>query len=87
MFKTRLMSGIVLVTAGTCYLSVHGRLSAGDVLDRNLTDRYCLNCTGYAVSMRDKRAPGIAGYLAAIVILLSLVVDYLPDSMMLCCWH
>lgn len=78
MFKTRLLSGIVLVLLALLFI-IHG----GYLL---LTVLGVISLIGlfelYRVFGIEKSAPGIVGYVAAIVYYLNLVFDFIPDSMM-----
>ena len=78
MFKTRLLSGIVLVLLALLFI-IHG----GYLL---LTVLGIISLIGlfelYRVFGIEKSAPGIVGYVAAIVYYLNLVFDFIPDSMM-----
>ena len=78
MFKTRLLSGIVLVLLALLFI-IHG----GYLL---LTVLGIISLIGlfelYRVFGIEKSAPGIVGYVAAIVYYLNLVFDFVPDSMM-----
>lgn len=78
MFKTRLLSGIVLVIAALILI-----ITGGDVL---LISTLVLSCIGlfelYRIFGIEKMAPGILGYVAAAVYYLNLRFTFLPDSMM-----
>ena len=78
MFKTRLLSGIVLVLLALLFI-IHG----GYLL---LTVLGIISLIGlfelYRVFGIEKSVPGIVGYVAAIVYYLNLVFDFIPDSMM-----
>ena len=78
MFRTRLISGIVLVLIALVVL-----ISGGPVLAVTL---FLISEIGlfelYRVFGIEKSAPGIVGYVAAIVYYLNLVFDFIPDSMM-----
>ncbi len=77
MFKTRLLSGIVLVAAAFVLL-----LTGGDIL---LISTFVISCIGlfelYRVFGMEKEAPGILGYLAAMVYYADLRFDFLWDTM------
>ncbi len=77
MFKTRLLSGIVLVAAAFVLL-----LTGGDIL---LISTFVISCIGlfelYRVLGMEKEAPGILGYLAALVYYADLRFDFLRDTM------
>lgn len=78
MFKTRLLSGIVLVIAALALI-----ITGGDVL---LVGTLVISCIGmfelYRVFQIEKAAPGIAGYLAAAVYYANLRFAFLSDMMM-----
>lgn len=78
MFKTRLLSGIVLVLAALVLI-----ITGGDVL---LVSTLLISCIGmfelYRIFGIEKAAPGILGYFAAIVYYLNLRFLFLPDMMM-----
>lgn len=79
MFKTRLLSGIVLVAAALVLL-----ICGGDVL---LISTLVISCIGlfelYRIFQIEKAAPGILGYLAAVVYYANLRFGFLWDIMML----
>lgn len=78
MFKTRLLSGIVLVIAALVLI-----ITGGDVL---LVSTLVISCIGmfelYRIFHIEKTAPGILGYLAAIVYYADLRFAFIPDMMM-----
>lgn len=78
MFKTRLLSGIVLVIAALALI-----ITGGDVL---LTGTLIISYIGmfelYRVFKVEKSAPGIVGYLAATIYYVNLKFTFLPDMMM-----
>lgn len=79
MFKTRLLSGIVLVIAALVLI-----ITGGDVL---LVSTLVISYIGmfelYRIFHVEKEAPGIIGYLAATVYYANLRFDFIPDMMML----
>lgn len=78
MFKTRLLSGIVLVVLALVLIITGGNLLWTSLLVISLVGMFEL----YRVFHIEKNAPGFAGYLAAIVFYLNLQLHFLPDSMM-----
>lgn len=78
MFKTRLLSGIVLVIAALALI-----ITGGDVL---LAGTLIISYIGmfelYRVFQIEKSAPGVIGYLAATVYYANLRFAFLPDMMM-----
>ena len=78
MFKTRLLSGIVLVIAALVLI-----ISGGDVL---LISTLVISYIGmfelYRVFKIEKELPGIIGYLAATVYYANLRFEFIPDMMM-----
>ena len=78
MFKTRLLSGIVLVIAALALI-----ITGGDVL---LISTLVISYIGmfelYRIFKIEKAPAGIAGYLAAIVYYLNLLFGFIPDMMM-----
>ncbi len=79
MFKTRLLSGIVLVLAALVLI-----ITGGDVL---LISTLVISYIGmfelYRIFHIEKAAPGIVGYLAATVYYANLRFAFIPDMMML----
>ena len=79
MFKTRLLSGIVLVIAALVLI-----ITGGDVL---LVSTLLISWIGmfelYRIFHIEKSAPGIVGYAAASVYYANLRFGFLPDLMML----
>jgi phosphatidate cytidylyltransferase len=79
MFKTRLLSGIVLVVAALVLI-----ITGGDVL---LVSTLIISYIGMFELLRifhiEKELPGIVGYLAATVYYCNLRFDFMPDMMML----
>lgn len=79
MFKTRLLSGIVLVIVALALI-----LTGGDVL---LVGTLIISYIGmfelYRVFKIEKAAPGIVGYLAATVYYANLRFGFMADTMML----
>ncbi len=77
MFKTRLLSGIVLVAAALALI-----FAGGDVL---LAALFAVSVIGmfelYRILGIEKSAAGIAGYLAAAVFYANLYHPFLPDGM------
>lgn len=78
MFKTRLLSGIVLVIAALVLI-----ITGGDVL---LMSTLVISWIGmfelYRIFHIEKEAPGILGYLVAAVYYADLRFSFLPDMMM-----
>lgn len=78
MFKTRLLSGIVLVIVALALI-----ITGGNVL---LTGTLVISYIGmfelYRVFKVEKSAPGIVGYLAATIYYANLRFAFLPDMMM-----
>ncbi|MBP3488250.1 MAG: phosphatidate cytidylyltransferase [Roseburia sp.] len=78
MFKTRLISGIVLVIAALVLI-----ITGGDVL---LVSTLVISWIGmfelYRIFHIEKEMPGILGYLAAAVYYANLRFSFLPDTMM-----
>ena len=79
MFKTRLLSGIVLVIAALVLI-----ITGGDVL---LVSTLVISYIGmfelYRVFDIEKKAPGIVGYLVATVYYANLRFEFMSDTMML----
>lgn len=79
MFKTRLLSGIVLVIAALVLI-----ITGGDVL---LVSTLLISWIGmfelYRIFHIEKSAPGIVGYATAAVYYANLRFGFLPDLMML----
>ena len=77
MFKTRLLSGIVLVIAALALI-----ITGGDVL---LISTLVISYIGmfelYRIFHIEKEAVGIIGYLAATVYYCNLKFAFLPDTM------
>ena len=78
MFKTRLLSGIVLVILALILIITGGNLLWCSLMVISLVGMFEL----YRVFHIEKSAPGFAGYLAAIVFYLNLQLHFLPDSML-----
>ena len=77
MFKTRLISGIVLVAAALVLI-----ITGGNVLFlATLLISYIGMFELYRIFHIEKELPGIVSYLAATVYYLSLKLDFLPDLM------
>ena len=78
MFKTRLLSGIVLVIAALVLI-----ITGGDVL---LVSTLIISYIGmfelYRIFHIEKAAPGIVGYLAATIYYCNLRFSFLPEQMM-----
>lgn len=78
MFKTRLLSGIVLVAAALVLI-----IAGGDVL---LLSSFVISCIGmfefYRVFGIEGAVPGILGYLAAAVYYADLRFSFLPEGML-----
>lgn len=78
MFKTRLLSGIVLVILALIFIINGGYLLLAVLGIVSLIGLYEL----YKVFKIEKSAAGIAGYIAAIVYYFNLAFDFIPDIMM-----
>lgn len=78
MFKTRLLSGIVLVILALIFIINGGYLLLTVLGIISLIGLYEL----YRVFRIEKSAAGIVGYIAAIVYYLNLALDFIPDIMM-----
>lgn len=78
MFKTRLLSGIVLVIAALVLIITGGNL----LLVSTLLISYIGMFELYRIFHIEKELPGIVGYLAATVYYCNLKFDFLPDLMM-----
>lgn len=78
MFKTRLLSGIILVIAALVLI-----ITGGDVL---LISTLVISCIGlfelYRVFGIEKSAPGIVGYLAATLYYVNLRFEFMQEIMM-----
>lgn len=79
MFKTRLMSGIVLVAIALLVIITGGNLLLGVMAAVSLIGMFEL----YRVFDVHKSVAGVVGYLAALLYYASFLVDFLPDSMVL----
>ena len=79
MFKTRLLSGIVLVIAALVLIITGGDVLLVSLLVISLIGMYEL----YRIFHVEREAPGIAGYLAAALYYAELRFGFLPDLMML----
>ena len=76
MFKTRLISGIVLVAAALVLI-----ITGGNVLFlATLLISYIGMFELYRIFHIEKELPGIVSYLAATVYYLSLKIDFLPEA-------
>lgn len=78
MFKTRLLSGIVLVIAALVLIITGGNL----LLVSTLLISYIGMFELYRIFHIEKELPGIVGYLAATVYYCNLKFQFLPDLMM-----
>lgn len=78
MFKTRLLSGIVLVIAALVLIITGGNL----LLVSTLLISYIGMFELYRIFHIDKELPGMVGYLAATVYYCNLKFGFLPDLMM-----
>lgn len=78
MFKTRLLSGIVLVLAALVLIITGGNVLLVSLGVISLIGMYEL----YRVFQIEKTLIGAAGYLAAIVFYSNLAFDFLPDTML-----
>ncbi len=79
MFKTRLLSGIVLVAAALALIITGGNVLLCGLGIISLIGMFEL----YRVFGIEKDLAGFAGYLAAILYYLNLLFDFIPDMMML----
>lgn len=77
MFKTRLLSGIVLVIAALLLIGTGGNI----LLVSTLLISYIGMFELYRFFEIEKTAPGIAGYLAVTVFYLQLKFEFLPEQM------
>lgn len=78
MFKTRLLSGIVLVIAAFVLI-----MTGGDILlFSTLVISYIGMFELYRIFHMEKELPGILGYLAATIYYVNLKFPFLPDLMM-----
>ncbi len=77
MFKTRLLSGIILVALALLLVTAGGEILLGVLLLVSLIGMFEL----YRIVGIEKRAAGIAGYLAAMVFYANLWRPFIPDSM------
>ena len=78
MFKTRLLSGIVLVALALVLIITGGDL----LLVSTLVISYIGMFELYRIFHIEKSAPGIIGYLAATVYYCNLRFEFIPDLMM-----
>ena len=78
MFKTRLISGIVLVALALLLIITGGNVLLGALCIISLIGMFEL----YRIFKIEKAPAGIAGYLAAIVYYLNLLFGFIPDMMM-----
>lgn len=79
MFKTRLLSGIVLVALALLFIITGGNLLWGGLLLISWIGMFEL----YRIFHIEKKAAGFAGYLAAAVYYLDLQYHFMPDTMVL----
>lgn len=79
MFKTRLLSGIVLVILALFFLITGGPVLLAGMGVISLIGMFEL----YRVFGVEKALPGIVGYVAAVCFYLNLAFDFLMDEMML----
>lgn len=79
MFRTRLLSGIVLVIAALVLIISGGDILLGALLIISWIGMFEL----YRIFELEKAAPGFLGYLAAAVYYANLRFGFLPDMMML----
>ncbi len=77
MFKTRLLSGIVLVVLALVFIITGGSLLWASLLVISLIGMFEL----YRIFHIEKSAAGFAGYFAAVVFYISLMGAFLPDAM------
>ncbi len=78
MFRTRLLSGIVLVAAALALIIIGGDVLLIALLAVSLIGMYEL----YRILGIERGAPGIVGYLAAAVYYASLRFHFFPDGML-----
>ena len=78
MFKTRLISGIVLVALALLLIITGGNVLLGALCIISLIGMFEL----YRIFKIEKAPAGIAGYLATIVYYLNLLFGFIPDMMM-----
>lgn len=78
MFKTRLISGIVLVALALLLIITGGNVLLGALCIISLIGMFEL----YRIFKIEKAPAGVAGYLAAIVYYLNLLFGFIPDMMM-----
>lgn len=79
MFKTRLLSGIVLVIAALALIITGGNVLLCGLGIISLIGMFEL----YRVFKIEKTVAGFVGYLAAVLFYLHLYLDFIPDTMML----
>lgn len=79
MFKTRLLSGIVLVAAALALIITGGNVLLCGLGIISLIGMFEL----YRVFGIEKELAGFAGYLAAVLYYVHLLFDFIPDTMML----
>lgn len=79
MFKTRLLSGIVLVILAICFILLGGDILLAVIGLISLIGMFEL----YRVLNMEKSVIGIIGYLAAIVYFLNIRFAFIPDILML----
>ena len=78
MFKTRLISGIVLVALALLLIITGGNVLLGALCVISLIGMFEL----YRIFKIEKEPAGVAGYIAAIVYYLNLLFGFIPDMMM-----
>lgn len=79
MFKTRLISGIVLVAVALVLISIGGNV----LLFSTLLISYIGMFELYRIFHVEKELPGLIGYLTATVFYCNVLFDFIPDMMML----
>lgn len=78
MFKTRLISGVILVALALLFIINGGYLLLAVLGVISLIGLFEL----YRVLKIEKKAPGILGYIAVIVYYLNVAFDFIPDIML-----
>lgn len=79
MFKTRLLSGIILVALAIVFICLGGNVLFGVMLLLSLIGMYEL----YKVFKIEKNALGVLGYLACITYYLNLKLQFVADTMII----
>ena len=78
MFKTRLISGIVLVAIALLLIITGGNILLAGLGIISLIGMFEL----YRIFEIEKKPAGFVGYLAAVIYYLNLYFDFIPDMMM-----